>query len=80
MARALSHGLLVAAPEDVALPVTDGVALGVGVAVGVGDADGDEVGLAVGDAELEGDCDGLAVWLGAELPWAGPTRFGVCAG
>ena len=56
--------------------------MGVGVGVGVGDADGDDVALVVADGELEGDCDGLALalWVGAELPWAGPTRFGVCTG
>jgi hypothetical protein len=57
-----------------------GVGVGVRVGLGVGEADGDDVGLVVADAELEGDCDGLALWLGAELPWAGPTRFGVCTG
>ena len=48
--------------------------------MGVGEADGDDEGLVVADGELEGDCDGLALWLGAELPCAGPTRFGGCTG
>jgi hypothetical protein len=46
--------------------------LGVGVLV-VGEADGEVVGVVVADGERDGDA-------GAELPWAGPTRFGVCAG
>jgi hypothetical protein len=44
--------------------------------VGLGDVDetdGDDEGLAGG--VLDGELDGLAA---AELPWAGPTRFGVC--
>ena len=60
----------------------DTLALGLGLTVGDndgdGDGDGDELGDVVADGEvdglLEGELDGLA---GAELPWAGPTRFGV---
>ena len=72
--------MLVAAPEEVGVGVASGSGLESGVGVGVGEADGDDEGLVVADGELEGDCDGLALWLGAELPWAGPTRFGVCTG
>jgi hypothetical protein len=68
----------VGAEVDVA--EADGVAgalegeLGVGVLV-VGEADGEVVGVGVvvADGERDGDA-------GAELPRAGPTRFGVCAG
>ena len=42
--------------------------------LGVGDDDGEADGVALCDG------DGLALWGGAELPWAGPTRFGVTAG
>jgi hypothetical protein len=52
----------------------------VGVAAGeedVGVGVGDEEEVAVADGEDEGDPDGVA---GDELPWAGPTRFGVCTG
>ena len=62
-----------------ALGELDGVR--VGLEVGVGLTDGDELGEVVADGVvdgvadgvLEGERDGLA---GAELPWAGPTRFG----
>ena len=47
--------------------------LGVGELV-VGDADGDVVGVVVADGEVDGERDGVA---GAEVPRAGPTRFGV---
>jgi hypothetical protein len=60
-------------PEEGGVGVGVEVGVRVGVGVGVGEGDGDDVGVAVADGEL----DGLA---GAELPWAGPTRFGVCAG
>jgi hypothetical protein len=63
---------------EVGVAEADGVAgalegeLGVGVLV-VGEADGEVVGVVVADGERDGDA-------GAELPRAGPTRFGVCAG
>src|SRR5947207_12412375 len=66
----------------VGVAVADGVAeelsdeLGVGELV-VGDADGDVVGVVVADGEVDGERDGVA---GAEVPRAGPTRLGVCAG
>ena len=50
--------------------------LGVDVLV-VGVADGDVVGVVVADGEVDGERDGVA---GAEVPRAGPTRFGVCTG
>jgi hypothetical protein len=46
--------------------------LGVGLGE-VDETDGDDEGLAGG--VVDGELDGLA---GAELPCAGPTRFGVC--
>jgi hypothetical protein len=59
------------------------------VAVGLGDAGeddavgvGDDAGLVladgVADGVADGEPDGVAPWLGAELPWTGPTMFGVC--
>jgi hypothetical protein len=56
----------------------DGEGLGDAVAEVVGmsdDAGGDEVGEVVADGVLEGERDGVA---GVDVPWAGPTRFGVC--
>ena len=61
-----------------------------GVAVVEADADGDagedglglvlglglEGGLVVADGVVEGEPDGVALWVGAALPWAGPTRLG----
>src|SRR5690348_9912026 len=67
---------------EVGVTEADGVAealgdeLGVGELV-VGDADGGVVGVVVADGEVDGERDGDA---GAEVPRAGPTRFGVCAG
>jgi len=58
----------------------DGAAEGDVVELGVGEADGEELGLGLGvevvlaDGVAEGERDGV---VGAELPWAGPTRFGV---
>ena len=57
----------------------DGEGLGDAVAEEVGmnnEADGDEVRVVeevVADGVLEGERNGLA---GADVPWAGPTRFG----
>ena len=54
----------------------DAEALGVGEAVGeaLGLGLGLEVEVVLADGVAEGERDGVA---GAELPWAGPTRFGV---
>jgi hypothetical protein len=60
-----------------------GVAVGVGLGLGVGDGDGVRVGDGVGvgvalaDGVVEDERDGVALGAGEELPWAGPTRFGV---
>jgi len=51
-----------------------GDVLGVAGLLVVGEADGDVVGVVVADGEVEGERDGVA---GAEVPRAGPTRFGV---
>ena len=64
-----------------------GLEVGLGVGVGVADGDADADGDGDGDAEEEVVADGVADGLlegewegvaGAELPWAGPTRLGVC--
>ena len=34
------------------------------------------VGLVVAGGVVEGEPDGVALWVGAVLPWAGPTRLG----
>ena len=74
-------------PVGVGVGVGEGdkVAEGVAEGVGVGEVDGEVLGLVVGlvvgvalaDGEVEGERVGVALWVGAELPWAGPTRFGV---
>lgn len=61
----------------------DVVAVGVGVgvgAVGVGVPDGEEVGEVVADGVTEGEPEGVLLGADAWLPWAGPTRSGVCTG
>jgi len=70
-------------PVGVGVAEADGVDEVVGDELGVGElvageADGDVEGVGVvADGEVDGERAGVA---GAELPRAGPTRFGVCAG
>ena len=66
---------------EVGVTEADGVTEELGDELGVaelvvGDADG-VVGVVVADGEVDGERDGVA---GADVPRAGPTRFGVCTG
>ena len=75
MAEAVGEAEGVGELDGVGLEVGVGVADGEVVADGDVAADGDVVGDGVVDGVVEGEREGVA---GAELPWTGPTRFGVC--